>query len=99
MIYLIRVKKYVFLINSEFNINENNEIFLYAFFLHMIRLSRKIFYASFAMFQTLLVGRLVARSFDDYFYTVKQFLKSYFSRSIFTVMVRIDTRFFLLCLN
>lgn len=97
MIYLIHVTKYVFLIfNSEFNIKENNAIFFICFFsLRMIRLSRKIFYASFAMFRTL----LVARSLDDYFYTVKQFLKSYFLRSIFNVMVRIDTRFFLLCLN
>lgn len=35
MIYLIRVKKYVFLINSEFNINENNEVFLYAFLFYI----------------------------------------------------------------
>lgn len=78
MIYLIHVTKYVFLIfNSEFNIKENNAIFFICFFsLRMIRLSRKIFYASFAMFRTL----LVARSLDDYFYTEKLFPEKYFQR-------------------
>lgn len=84
MIYLIRVIIYVFLIfNSEFNIKENNAIFFICFFsLRVIRLSRKIFYASFAMFQTLLVARSLARRLFLYRKAIseKLFPKKYFQR-------------------
>lgn len=86
MIYLIRVIIYVFLIfNSEFNMSfkENNAIFFICFFsLRVIRLSRKIFYASFAMFQTLLVARSLARRLFLYRKAIseKLFPKKYFQR-------------------